>query len=467
MLNNLLAFLSDCPLIVSAQASEGAAVDDPETLYKLAKTSVDQGVEVVRLQGAENIRHIKDKLQVPVIGLIKKTYSDSEVYITPTEQEVKRLIALGCEIIALDATPRIRPRNADLDSLVALIQKSGCLAMADCDSPESVDYALKLDFDLIGTTLAGYTSARPMTDGPDFDLVRYAVAKGKPVVAEGRYAHRWQVEAALRIGAKAVVVGGAINDPVKQTRALMPQVALRERVMAVDLGGTWIRFGVFENGKMVEFLDEPRPSGRDERVALIAAKAKEFKVKRIGVGTGGTVDPKTGEVWEAKEIIPDHRGTVLNSETLGVQTKAINDGLATSWGHACHPDFAGKRVATLALGTGVGAGFVADGRIFCGPRGEYLRVNDLYLPDGQTIEAVLGGHALTPTPSNSQKQQAIAAFQYSVSYLRTSYFPDVIVVCGGVGLSDWLEPELEKAGCVASPYGEHAGLMGAYHCAFL
>ena len=134
MLNNLLSILAESPLIVSAQASEKAAVDDPETLYKLAKTSVDQGVEVVRLQGAENIRHIKPKLGVPVIGLIKKKFPGFEVYITPTDQEVKRLIALGCEIIALDATPRPRPDGSRLEDLVALIQKNGCLAMADCDS---------------------------------------------------------------------------------------------------------------------------------------------------------------------------------------------------------------------------------------------------------------------------------------------------------------------------------------------
>ena len=467
MLNNLLHILADCPLIVSAQASEGAAVDDPETLYRMAKTSVDQGVEVVRLQGADNIRHIKAKLQVPIIGLIKKNYPGSEVYITSTDQEVKRLLALGCEIIALDATPRPRPNNADLDAMVALIHSSGCLAMADCDSPEAIDHAIKLDFDLIGTTLAGYTKARPMTDGPDFDLVRYAATKGKPVIAEGRYSQRWQVEAALRMGAKAVVVGGAINDPLKQTRAMMPTVRTREKVGAVDLGGTWIRFGLFENGELKNIEKTPRPDGREERVAWIREQVKRAKVTRVGIGTGGTVDPKSGEVWEAKEIIPSHQGTILNSETIGVPTRVLNDGLATAWGHACHPSLAGKSVATLALGTGVGAGLVRQGEIFCGPRGEYLRINDLYLPSGETIENMLGGAALTPDPSDVQKASAIEAFRFAVSFLKTNYFPDEIVVCGSVGLSDWLRPTAKEMGCVPSPDGEEAGIFGAFHLAYL
>ena len=464
MLSNLLAMLQDCPLIVSAQATDNSAVDDPETLLKLAKASVDQGVEVIRLQGASNIRLIKEKLQVPVIGLIKKSTPGSDVYITPGDQEVRRLIALGCEIIALDATPRLRPDGSNLDDLVAMIQKAGCLAMADCDSEEAVDYAVKLEMNLIGTTLAGYTSARAMTDGPDFDLVRYAVSKGKPVIAEGRYAQRWQVEAALNIGAKGVVVGGAINDPVKQTRALLPRPRVREKIGAFDLGGTWIRFGTFENGSLVRVEKIARPASREERVAWIREQIKASKVVGVGVGTGGTVDPKTGEVWEAKEIIPDHMGTVLNSEALGVPTVALNDGLATSWGHGCHPLFAGKSVATLALGTGVGAGFVKDGRIFCGKRGEYLRINDLYLPSGQTIEDVLGGASQIDSPMEQAK--AVDAFRYVVDYLRTNYFPDEIVVCGGVGLSDWLAPVVAEMGCVPTPYGDEAGLHGAYHLAY-
>ena len=35
-----------------------------------------------------------------------------------------------------------------------------------------------------------------------------------PVIAEGRYAHPWQVAEAFERGAHAVVVGTAITDPV-------------------------------------------------------------------------------------------------------------------------------------------------------------------------------------------------------------------------------------------------------------
>lgn len=457
MIRNLLAMLEDCPLIVSAQASPGAAVDDPETLFKLAKTSVDQGVQIVRLEGAENIRHIRPRIGVPVIGLIKKRYGSNPIYITPTMQEVKRLLALECEIIALDASPGERPDGSSLDDLVAFIHERGALAMADCDCHKTIDFAYKCDFDLIGTTMAGYTDARPMTSGPDFDLVRYAEIRGKPVIAEGRYSQRWQVQAALNIGASGVVVGGAINDPLKQTLALIPP-SVSDRVGAVDLGGTWIRFAVYEKGELVAMTKTARQDGRQERLDWIQGEIDRSKVVRVGVSSGGTIDPSTGEVWEAKPIIPDHVGTIFK---FSVPCYAINDGLATAWGHSMHPLYAGKRVLTLALGTGVGGGFVADGKLWHGRRGEYPRFNDFLLPNGDTVESALGGFGLTDKPTKEQQYAALDAVFAVVQVARKTLFPDSIVVCGGVGLAPWMEKPLDTMDCAFSPYGSEAGLHGA------
>lgn len=454
--------LFESPLIVSAQASPGAAVDHPDTLWQLAKCSLDEGVRVLRLQGVENIAYIRAKTDAPIIGLIKQDYSDSEVYITPTSVEVRSLLGLGCEVIALDATPRSRPNGEHLRDLVSLIHSGGALAMGDCDSPESIDFAIECGCDFVGTTLSGYTGARTLTPGPDFDLVRYAVSRGKPVIAEGRYSERWEVEAALRIGASAVVIGGAINDPVKQTKRFLVADRSAERMGAVDIGGTWIRFAVFQNGSMVELVKEPLPLEREVRMEWIRSQIARFGVQRIGVGTGGTVDPLTGEVWEAKPIIPGHQGSVFSEATLGVPTRALNDGLATGFGHSCHPLFAGQSVATLALGTGVGAGFVRKGEILCGSRGEYPRLNDVLVGDGSTVEDWLGGAALSPNPSEEQKEKAIQAVRVVVRLVREMMYPDVVSIAGSVGLSDWLLPVLRELDCVPSPYGHDAGLFGSY-----
>jgi len=111
----------------------------------------------LRLEGVEAIAAIRTATGLPCVGLLKRTYPDSEVFITPTMAEVEALIDLGCEVVAMDATER--PRGVALADLVARVHAAGRLAMADCDTPASVDQAVALGFDVIGTTLSGYTPA--------------------------------------------------------------------------------------------------------------------------------------------------------------------------------------------------------------------------------------------------------------------------------------------------------------------
>lgn len=464
-LSVLLAKLREAPLIASVQASPGP-LDHEDTLLRLAKASAQEGVGVIRLEGVKAVRKLMPGLGLPVIGLLKRKYPDSEVYVTPTAQDVDAILDLGCHVIALDGTMRPRPKGHELKALIDRIHRRKGLAMADCDSLESAMAAVAAGADLVGTTLAGYTDARKATDGPDLEVLREIIrAVSVPVIAEGRYTQRWQVDAALRMGAVAVTVGGALNDPVKQTRALWPSLRVKREgpIGAVDIGGTWLRFATFdEEWKMGEVQREPYPKTRIERLKWIKERIEESGVRAVGISTGGIVDPGTGEVWTAKEyLMPDHVGIVFDEENLGVPTFAFGDGHASAWGSANLPQYAGRRVATLALGTGVGCGFVREGKVWCGRRGEYPRINDLPAEGGASYEELLGGLHLTKEPTDAQKADALKALDGAIKALRDLYFPDDIVVCGTVGLSPWLAPELERLGAVASPFGADAGLYGA------
>ncbi|MDR3687963.1 MAG: putative N-acetylmannosamine-6-phosphate 2-epimerase [Fimbriimonas sp.] len=455
--------LRNCPLVASVQATEGSPVDNPSTLSLLAQASRDEGVTTLRLQGVENIRSIRKATQLPCIGLIKRAYADSEIYITATRREVLELLETGCEVIALDGTPRTRPGGENLGDLIALAHAGGIPVLADIDSVSSARFAVSMGADMVSTTLGGYTKEYVSTGGPDLELLRTVKqAVEVPVFAEGRYALRWQCEAALRIGAVGVIVGGVLNDPIKTTRAIIPSKPPKGRVGAVDIGGTWMRFGVFSNDWKLESIERmPLLEKRDDRLAWIRSQVQATGVLAVGVSTGGTVDARTGELWEAKALIPDHVGSIFSEKTLGVPTVALNDGLASAWGHANLPKYAGKRVATLAIGTGVGCGFVAEGRILMGPRGEYPRLNDMPGPGGSSFESMLGGAALSPNPSATQKATALQAFIQAGIVLQEMYFPDQIVVCGAVGLSDWLAPYLTSPGLSPSPFGMDAGIYGA------
>jgi N-acetylmannosamine-6-phosphate 2-epimerase/N-acetylmannosamine kinase len=231
----------------------------------------------------------------------------------------------------------------------------------------------------------------------------------------------------------------------------------------VDIGGTWLRFASFSQSWEIGEVEQiAYPKTRDERLAWIRERVEAHGITQLGIGTGGIVNPATGEVWTAKEyLMPDHAGIVFNEESLGVKTFAIGDGHATAWGHACLPQFAGLRVATLAIGTGLGAGFVQHGRIWAGRKGEYPRINDLPTRTGQTYEKLLGGINLGKQPTLEQQTQAIEALEDAVLAVRNLYFPDAILIAGSVGLSDWMAPHLARLEVVPSPFGTQAGLFGA------
>lgn len=457
---DLLKLLEQCPIVASVQADEGMPLDLPATIWALAESSLNQGVKVFRFQGAENIRYVRGRFDGPIIGLIKKQYPDSEVYITPTAKEVDSLIELGCEIIALDATPRKRPDGADLASLVYRIHRNGKLAVADCDTPASLFWAEEAGADIISTTLSGYTPDSKSQTEPDFDLLRQAILTGKPVMAEGRYMDPWQVEAALIMGAKGVVIGGALNDPIKQTKRFVSAADhFTGPVGAVDIGGTWMRYALISaEGEILRREKVETLPTKEERLEWIKVQVLSDKVSRLGVSTGGTVVPVSSFVIESKPVIPDNHGSIFSTILFpGTElVQALNDGLATAWGHYCHPQFAGKRVATLALGTGVGFGLVDKGQILMGQHGEYPRINDIPTVLGETFEDLLGGAALTPDPTPTQKLRAIEAGHCALQLINSLYYPDEIVVCGGVGLCDWMDLGLPK-----SPFGADAGLYGA------
>src|ERR1019366_3629896 len=170
-LTEFLGMAGRSPLIASAQASPGSPLADPKTLVKLARASLAEGVRILRVEGVETVREMRKTLDAPFVGLIKMPYPNSDVYITPTLTEVNSLLAEKCEVIALDGTARKRPGGVQLRQLIEAIHAGGSLAMADCDSVQSAQFALAAGADLVGTTLAGYT-ATASTSGPDIELVR-------------------------------------------------------------------------------------------------------------------------------------------------------------------------------------------------------------------------------------------------------------------------------------------------------
>ncbi|CUP15950.1 N-acetylmannosamine-6-phosphate 2-epimerase [Clostridium baratii] len=206
-------------LIVSCQALEDEPLHSSFIMGRMAKAAKEGGAVAIRAQGVEDIIEIKKVTNLPVIGIIKRNYKDSEVFITPTEKEIKELIETGCEMIALDATNRTRPNNEKIKDLLELIHKSKRLAMADVSTYEEGIKAQEMGFDCISTTLSGYTSYSTQSDKVDFKLLEELVKDCSiPVICEGRIYTPEELKEAFDIGAYSVVIGGAITRPQQITK---------------------------------------------------------------------------------------------------------------------------------------------------------------------------------------------------------------------------------------------------------
>ncbi|HEX4840689.1 MAG TPA: N-acetylmannosamine-6-phosphate 2-epimerase [bacterium] len=210
-------------LIVSCQAREGHPLHDTRVIAAIARAAAMGGAAGLRLNGEDDIREVRRTLGVPIIGIRKVWTPESPVYITPTFADAQAVVAAGADIIALDATSRLRRGGERLEDLIPKIKDVlGRPVMADVATVEEGVRAAALGADLVATTLSGYTDAGPAPEEPDLDLVRnLSRVLRVPVVAEGRYRTPAQVREALRAGAFAVVVGRAITDPLMLTRAFI------------------------------------------------------------------------------------------------------------------------------------------------------------------------------------------------------------------------------------------------------
>lgn len=205
-------------LIASCQAYPGEPMRDPDTMRRVAESCVIGGATAIRAQGLADIQLIKQAVTVPVIGLWKDGHDG--VFITPTLDHAVAVAAVGADIVALDATLRPRPDGLTFAETVRRFRERcpGVLVMADCDSVDSAKAAQDAGVDVLGTTLAGYTDARPKTIGPDLDFISAVAAfADRPLVAEGRIHSPVQAKAAMDAGAYAVVVGTAITHPATIT----------------------------------------------------------------------------------------------------------------------------------------------------------------------------------------------------------------------------------------------------------
>lgn len=216
-------------LIVSCQALADEPLHSSFIMGRMALAAKMAGAVGIRANTVEDIEEIKKNVDLPIIGIIKQVYDDSNVYISPTMDEIDKLVETNVEIIATDATDRPRPNGESLDEFYKKIREKypDIVLMADCSTVEEALHADELGFDFVGTTMVGYTeeSKGLKIDEDDFKILREIVEKSDhPVIAEGNIDVPEKARRVLELGAYTVVVGGAITRPQNIAKKFVDEI---------------------------------------------------------------------------------------------------------------------------------------------------------------------------------------------------------------------------------------------------
>ena len=160
--------------------------------------------------------------------------------------------------------------------------------------------------------------------------------------------------------------------------------------IGLDVGGTKINaFRVARDGTIVERSSAPTPAD-DEDATLsamveLATSLKNPDVLAVGVGAAGLVDATAGILRFAPNLawrdLPIARRM---REALGLPCQVDNDASMAAYGEFRFGAGRGYRhLLLVTVGTGIGGGIVADGRLFRGANGFAAEIGHIIVePDG-------------------------------------------------------------------------------------
>lgn len=216
-------------LIVSCQALPDEPLHSSFIMGRMALAAKQGGAAGIRANTKEDIKEIRSQVDLPIIGIVKRDYDDSDIYITPTMKEIEELMEVKPEIIAMDATIATRPGGKNIDEFFKEVKEKypEQLFMADCSTVDEALHADALGFDFIGTTMVGYTpqSKGDKIEANDFEILRKIVSNVKhKVIAEGNINTPQKARRVVELGAYSVVVGSIITRPQLITKSFVEEM---------------------------------------------------------------------------------------------------------------------------------------------------------------------------------------------------------------------------------------------------
>ncbi len=370
-------------LIVSCQALEHEPLHSSFVMGKMALSALEGGAVGIRANGVEDILEIKDKVNLPIIGIIKKNYGECPVFITPTFKEVEELVKANVDIIAIDGTKRDRPDNISLENLVKKIKYKypEQKIMADVSNLEEAIFCDKLGFDFVGTTLVGYTEYTK--DYSPIEVLKEVVNNVKcKVIAEGNINTPELAREALELGAYSVVVGSMITRPQLITKKFVDEIKNRNIIakgdyFAFDIGGTNVKYSVISSDGTLKFNSKFSTTNFTdinilvEKMFLLVDEYLEKNIlSGIGISCTGVINPITGTIVGGINLMDNWLGYNLKDKfclRYNLPVYVDNDvncvALGEMWQGVAQKE---SDFICITIGTGIGGAIVIDRQLVNG-----------------------------------------------------------------------------------------------------
>ena len=178
---------------------------------------------------------------------------------------------------------------------------------------------------------------------------------------------------------------------------------MAKNVFAVDLGGTTVKLGLFdEEGNVLdkwEIVTRKENNGENilpDIAKSIQEKAAEKGISKedilgVGIGVPGPVDSK-GVIYKAANLGWD----IFNvseklSELTGLPVKTGNDANVAALGEMWKGGGKGfNSIVAVTLGTGVGGGVIIEGKLVAGSTGAGGEIGHIHVEDNETISCGCG-----------------------------------------------------------------------------
>jgi len=227
-------------------------------------------------------------------------------------------------------------------------------------------------------------------------------------------------------------------------------------IIGVDLGGTNVRAAAVQGAELIGHFARPISSEASEAVVLEEVleaidRVHPGEIAGIGCGVPSVLDLRQGIVYKV-ENIPSWKAVPLKrilEDRYGVPAFVNNDAncfVLGEWHFGKASAY--RNVVGLTIGTGVGAGLILDGRLYCGPNCGAGEIGAIPYR-GETVEYYCSGQrlirdhgvpgAVLCERAHAGDPEALHAFEalgrdlgWAVAVALFAYDPEIVVFGGSV-----------------------------------